>query len=43
MTQKVVADVGTRDHPQLFFDVKIYDKQGEYIGMLGVGKSLGII
>jgi diguanylate cyclase (GGDEF)-like protein len=40
MKQNLVADVGQRDDPQLFFDVKIYDKTGEYIGMVGVGKSL---
>lgn len=42
MKQDLVADVGQRDNPQLFFDVKIYDKQGEYIGMVGVGKSLRV-
>jgi hypothetical protein len=42
MEQDLVADVGQRYDPQLFFDVKIYNQQGEFIGMAGVGKSLRV-
>ena len=38
----LVADVGRRNNPQLFFDVKIYDQNKEYIGIVGVGKSLQV-
>jgi diguanylate cyclase (GGDEF)-like protein len=42
MDSDLVADVGQREDPQLFFDVKIYNKQNEYIGIVGVGKRLQV-
>lgn len=36
----LIADVGDRDDPKLFFDLKIYDEENNYIGIVGVGKHL---
>jgi diguanylate cyclase (GGDEF)-like protein len=42
MDSDLLADVGRSEDPQLFFDVKIYNKQNEYIGIVGVAKSLQV-
>jgi diguanylate cyclase (GGDEF)-like protein len=42
MDSNLVADVGRREDPQLFFDVKIYNKENEFVGIVGVGKSLKV-
>ncbi|MGS2719167.1 sensor domain-containing diguanylate cyclase [Paraglaciecola aestuariivivens] len=35
-----MADIGQWQNPQFYIDLKIYDQQGQFLGVFGVGKSL---
>lgn len=37
---QIQAVLGNRENPHLYIDVRQYDDQGEFIGFVGVGKSL---
>lgn len=39
-SQKIVAALGNREDVHIYFDIKIYNKQGEFLGFIGVGKRL---
>ena len=34
------TDIGNRDDPHLYFDIKLRDRQGEFLGFIGVGADL---
>ena len=35
-----MADIGQWQNPQFYIDLKIYDDEGNFLGVFGVGKSL---
>ncbi|MEP1445911.1 MAG: sensor domain-containing diguanylate cyclase [Paraglaciecola sp.] len=39
-SQNVVAALGNRDDIHIYFDIKIHNEQGEFIGFIGVSKRL---
>lgn len=38
--EDAMADIGQWQNPQFYIDLKIYDDQGNFLGVFGVGKSL---
>lgn len=38
--ENAMADIGQWQNPQFYIDLKIYDDQGEFLGVFGAGKSL---
>ena len=38
--ENAMADIGQWQNPQFYIDLKIYDDQGNFLGVFGVGKSL---
>tara|TARA_R110002153_G_scaffold5929_6_gene27381 strand:- start:572 stop:2038 length:1467 start_codon:yes stop_codon:yes gene_type:complete len=39
-SQNIVAALGNRKDVHIYFDIKIYNKQGDFLGFIGVGKRL---
>ncbi len=37
---RVHADIGNRVNPEIFFDIKVYNQQQEFLGFLGIAKEL---
>jgi diguanylate cyclase (GGDEF)-like protein len=38
--ENAMADIGQWQNPQFYIDLKIYDDEGNFLGVFGVGKSL---
>jgi diguanylate cyclase (GGDEF)-like protein len=38
--ENAMADIGQWQNPQFYIDLKIYDEEGKFLGVFGVGKSL---
>jgi diguanylate cyclase (GGDEF)-like protein len=38
--ENAMADIGQWQNPQFYIDLKIYDDEGKFLGVFGVGKSL---
>ncbi|MGJ8681457.1 sensor domain-containing diguanylate cyclase [Paraglaciecola sp.] len=38
--ETAMADIGQWQNPQFYIDLKIFDKDGKFLGVFGVGKSL---
>ena len=39
-SEDAMADIGQWQNPQFYIDLKIYDDEGNFLGVFGVGKSL---